>query len=194
MAGCTVKNEKASCESISLSFKDVDDFVNLLNQVLCGEVTIMVFTCLEDQPCLPFNVNQASSHTKPMEWLTCCCPQAIPTWVSGSLRLSVTALLLCILELACLLYVPTFICVNHTHSMWIHHVLWGSAWKVAQEPQESPLVHLPHCHCCCMWPFAFHTLSTAQWTPFNTSPHPPYKVRSGGCLIPHMSKYDDMVF
>jgi hypothetical protein len=67
MAGCVVKNEKAGCESVSPSFKDVDGFVNLLNQVLCGEVTIAVFTCLEDQPCLPFNVNQAASHRKPME-------------------------------------------------------------------------------------------------------------------------------
>ena len=52
MARRIVKHEEACGEAVRFRFKYVNCLVNLLQQVLCSEISITIFSGLEDNPCL----------------------------------------------------------------------------------------------------------------------------------------------
>jgi hypothetical protein len=47
MAGCIIKQEKASCEAVCFPFENINCVVNLFDQVIVVEVTVTIFTGLE---------------------------------------------------------------------------------------------------------------------------------------------------
>ena len=49
MTWCIVEDEEACGKPFGVSFKDVNHLVNLLEQVISCEVSIMVLPCLEDK-------------------------------------------------------------------------------------------------------------------------------------------------
>ena len=50
MAQCIIEQEKARCKTIGPIFKDVNCVVNLLDEVICCEISISIFTRFEDDP------------------------------------------------------------------------------------------------------------------------------------------------
>jgi hypothetical protein len=50
MARRIIEEEKACCKTIGLIFEDVNCVVDLLDEVICGEISISIFTRFEDDP------------------------------------------------------------------------------------------------------------------------------------------------
>ena len=179
MVWSIVKHEEACGEAIRLWFKDVNSFVNLLQQVLCWKISITIFSGLEDNPSL----TALKVSTSLMQQIWECKTLAHYHLVDGpiqkfGIRISSEKGLLPF----DLVYAGHFCgsrnsCGGHWHKMLTCHALQGSVGIGLFEAHQNRLVADLCCHCYHRSPFTSRTHPTAEQNSFGIQSHPPFHAR-----------------
>ena len=153
-----------------------NSFVNLLQQVLCWKISIMIFSSLEDN--LSLTALKVSTSLMQQIWecktLTHYHLVDSPIQKFGIQISSDKGLLPFNLVYAGHLCGSRNYCSGHWHKTLTFHALWGSVRISLFEAHRNYLVVDLCCHCYHRSPFASHTHPTTEQKSFSIQSHPPF--------------------